>query len=81
MAKSLPINLHCDNKRDPGGPVVRTSPSNVGGVDSTPGQVTKILQASQQKKKKIQITRILSSFSIRGDNFKVSSVVIIPKCS
>lgn len=42
MAKPLPITLHCDNKRDPGGPVVRTSPSNVGGAGSMPGQEAKI---------------------------------------
>lgn len=61
-------------------PAVKTLPS-MQGVDSTPGQVTQIPQASQKKKKKkIQDLGSLT-FAIRGDNFKVSSVVIIPKCS
>ena len=54
MAKSLPINLHCDNKRDPGGPVVRTSPSNVGGASSIPGQGAKIPTCLVAPKPKIK---------------------------
>ena len=36
----------------PGGPVVRTSPSNEGGESSTPGGGAKILHASRPKKPK-----------------------------
>ena len=36
----------------PGGPVVKTSPSNAGGAGSIPGQGAKIPHASQPKKKK-----------------------------
>ena len=35
----------------PGGPVVKTSPSNSGGACSTPGQEAKIPRASRPKKK------------------------------
>ena len=38
--------------RGPGGPVVKTSPSNAGSMDSIPGQRTKILYASWGKKQK-----------------------------
>ena len=33
----------------PGGPVVKTSPSNTGGAGSVPGQGAKILHASRPK--------------------------------
>ena len=35
----------------PGGPVIKTSPSNAGGAGSTPGQGAKIPHASGQKTK------------------------------
>ena len=38
----------------PGSPVVKTSPSNAGGVSSIPGQETKIPHASQPKNKNIK---------------------------
>ena len=38
----------------PGGPVVKTSPSNSGGADSIPGQGTKIPHASQPKNQNIK---------------------------
>ena len=45
----MKINLRGDF---PGGPVVKTLPSNAGGAGSIPGQEAKIPHASQQKKKK-----------------------------
>ena len=49
-----------DNYGDfPGGPVVKTSPSNAGGVDSVPGQGAKIPHASGPKKPKHKAEAIL----------------------
>ena len=43
----------------PGGSVVRTIPSNVRGVGSTPGQGAKIPCASQPKKQRLKAETIL----------------------
>ena len=45
--------------RGPGGPVVKTSPSNAGSMDSIPGQRAKILCASWWKKQKCKTESIL----------------------
>ena len=43
----------------PGGPVVKTSPSNAGGVGSIPGRGAKIPHASRPKKPKRKTEAIL----------------------
>ena len=43
----------------PGGPVVKTSPSNAGDTGSIPGQGAKIAHASQPKKPKHKTEAIL----------------------
>ena len=51
-------NLH-DDRTSPGGPVVKTSPSNAGGVGSIPGWGAKIPYASLAKKTKLETEAIL----------------------
>ena len=51
-------------KRDfPGGPVVKTSPSNAGGVGSNPGQGAEIPHASQTKKTKTNQKQYCNKFN------------------
>ena len=47
----------------PGGPVVKTLPSNAGGVGSVPGQGAKILQASWPKNQNIKQKQCCSKFN------------------
>ena len=47
----------------PGGPVVKTSPSNVGGVGLIPGQGAKIPHASQPKTKNIKQKQYCNKFN------------------
>ena len=57
----LKILLLC---RDfPGGPVVRTSPSNAGGAGSIPGQGAKVPHASQPKNQNTKQKQYCNKFS------------------
>ena len=47
----------------PGGPVVKTSPSNAGGVGSIPGWEAKIPHASQPKKQIIKQEQYCNKFN------------------
>ena len=58
-------------KRDlPGGPIVKTSPSNIGDAGSTPDPEAKVPHASQSKNQKIkQVTLLLLvNFSVMSDS-------------
>ena len=47
----------------PGGPVVKTSPSNAGGVGSIPGQGVKIPHASRPKNQNVKQKLYCNKFS------------------
>ena len=47
----------------PGGPVVKTSPSNAGGVGSIPGQGVKIPHVSQPKNQNIKQKQYCNKFN------------------
>ena len=60
MAKQIMSLLKINVGRDfPGGPVVKTLPSNAGGVGSIPGQGAKLPHASGTKKPKHKTEAIL----------------------
>ena len=53
-----------ENHQDfPGGPVVKTSPSNAGGVGSIPGRGAKFPHASQPKKRIIKQKQYCNKFN------------------
>ena len=47
----------------PGGPVVKTSPSNAAGTDSIPGRGAKILHASKPKNQNIKQKQYCNKFN------------------
>ena len=47
----------------PGGPMVKMSPSNAGGVDSIPGRAAKIPHASQPKNQNIKQKQHCNKFN------------------
>ena len=62
------------NRDFPGGPVVETSPSNIGGAVSIPGQVAKISHPSQRQNQNIN-----SRSNIVTDSIKTLKMVRIKK--
>ena len=62
--KILFIHYYFKMYRDfPGGPVVKTSPSNAGGAGSIPGQGTKIPHASWLKNQNIKQKQYCNKFN------------------
>ena len=51
------------NRDFPGGPVVKTSPSNAGGAGLIPGQEAKIPHASEPKNQKIKQKQYCNKFN------------------
>ena len=55
--------IHIKHRDFPGGPVVKTSLSNAGGVGLIPGQGTKIPHASQPKNQNIKQKQYCNKFN------------------